>query len=262
MRIDCLMGTYGRHGLASEALACFLAQSALSNATLLIYNQHPQELNFTHPRVRVVNEQCGPQPLRYIKQRMVELADPSADFIHWWDDDDLCLPWHLEDCLENIGTKMAWKPATAWFSERNTTFSRIANRLEPSWLLRAEYVRHAPIDTHPLYTDHPVMMQIEEAGLLATTDLGGRTSYIYRWDTGTQHISGYGGEASEAEQAHNIQRWREFSTDLTMGRDLVAADLTERWSQYLAGIAGQVSADDLAHNRSRLAAAFVERPLL
>jgi hypothetical protein len=53
--IDCLMGTYGRHALACEALACFLQQSAISEATLLIYNQHPAPLRFDHPRVRVVN---------------------------------------------------------------------------------------------------------------------------------------------------------------------------------------------------------------
>jgi hypothetical protein len=34
---------------------------------------------------------------------MHELADPKAEFIHWWDDDDLYLPWHLEDCLKHIG---------------------------------------------------------------------------------------------------------------------------------------------------------------
>ena len=56
MKIDCLMGTYGRHTLACEALACFLQQSAISQANLLIYNQHPVPLSFDHPRVRIVNE--------------------------------------------------------------------------------------------------------------------------------------------------------------------------------------------------------------
>ncbi len=56
MKIDCPMGTYGRHSLACEALSCFLQQSAISNATLLIYNQHSVPLDFDHPKVRVVNE--------------------------------------------------------------------------------------------------------------------------------------------------------------------------------------------------------------
>ena len=56
MQIDCLMGTYGRYSVACEALACFLQQTRLSEATLLIYNQHPIPLRFDHPRVRIVNE--------------------------------------------------------------------------------------------------------------------------------------------------------------------------------------------------------------
>ena len=95
MKIDCLMGTYGRYSLVCEALACFLKQTALSQATMLIYNQHPVPLQFDHPRVRVVNEAPPPGSLRFIRDRMHQRADPSADLIHWWDDDDLYLPWHL-----------------------------------------------------------------------------------------------------------------------------------------------------------------------
>ena len=43
--------------------------------------------------------------LRFIRRRMLELADPSADFIRFWDNDDLCLPWHLEDCLKHMSER-------------------------------------------------------------------------------------------------------------------------------------------------------------
>ena len=129
MKVDCLMGTYGRYSLACEALACFLQQSVLSQATLLIYNQHPIPLGFDHPRVRIVNEAPSAGSLRYIRQRMHELAERSAELIHWWDDDDLYLPWHLEDCLEHIGASVAWKPASSWISMRNVKFSSRAQHL-------------------------------------------------------------------------------------------------------------------------------------
>ena len=148
MKIDCLMGTYGRYGLACEALACFLQQSRISQATLLIYNQHPVPLRFDHPKVRIVNETPPPGSLRYVRQRMHELADPAAELIHWWDDDDLYLPWHLDDCLAHIGDNFAWKPASSWTSLRNVEFSRHKNRFEGSWVLRADYVKTAPLDTH------------------------------------------------------------------------------------------------------------------
>jgi len=252
MKIDCLMGTYGRYALVCESLACFLQQSALSQATLLIYNQHPAPLHFNHPKVRIVNELSPARSLRHIRQRMHELADPTADFIHWWDDDDLYLPWHLQDCLEHIGNDIAWKPASSWISERNIRFSRQTNRFEGSWIFRAEYAKSAPLHTHPTYTDHPVIRQIQEAKLLATTELAGRTSYIYRWDIGTQHVSGYAAAADERAQRDNIESWRRRSDDIGPDGILVPADMTLRWRQYLDGTRDLVTSEEWRENRRRL----------
>jgi hypothetical protein len=251
MKIDCLMGTYGRYGLACEALACFLQQTQISQATLLIYNQHPVPLHFDHPRVRVVNEVPPAVSLRYIRKRMVELVDASADLIHWWDDDDLYLPWHLDDCLAQIKDNVAWKPASSWISRGNTEFLLNKNRFEGSWVLRADYVKAAPLDTHPNYPDLPVFRQTEDAKLLATTELGGRTSYIYRWANGAEHLSARGG-GDEAVQMQNIQAWRQRSDDVRRHGLLVPADLTARWIQYLKGIAPLVSLDEWESNRKSL----------
>ena len=252
VKIDCLMGTYGRYSLACEALACFLEQSALSQATLLIYNQHPCPLGFEHPRVRVVNEPPPAGSLRYIRQRMHELADPNADFIHWWEDDDLYLPWHLEQCLDHIGDGVAWKPASSWISENNVTFSRHENNFEGSWIFRADYLKSAPLGTHPNYIDHPVVPQTQEAGLLTTTEFSGRTSYIYRWATGAEHLSGYGGSASEDTQRSYVESWRGKSTDVRPDGMLVPADLNGRWRQYLDGIRCLVSPEEWKLNQKSL----------
>ena len=252
MKIDCLMGTHGRCSVASEALSCFLLQSVKEQASLLIYNQHPVPLSFDHPRVRVVNEAPPEGSLRFIRQRMIELANPAADFIHWWDDDDLYLPWHLEDCLTHVGENVAWKPAESWVCERNASFALDENRFEGSWLFRSEYLRSAPLHTHPDYTDHPVMLQTEEADRLATTDLGGRTSYIYRWDMGTEHVSDYGDGGDEDFQRRNIESWRRRSNDIPPDGRLMPLDMTIRWHQYLIGTKDKVAPEDWKANRLAL----------
>jgi hypothetical protein len=252
MTVDCLMGTSGRYSLVCEALACFLNQTALSQATLLIYNQHTVPLTFSHPNVRVINEAPPAGSLRFIRQRMHELARPSTDFIHWWDDDDLYLPWHLEDCLRHIGESVAWKPASSWISIANVKFSRGPNTFEGSWIFRSDYLKAAKIDTHPTYTDHPVIRQTEEAGRLATTELAGRTSYIYRWATGTEHVSAYRGVCNEEAQRENLEAWRSRSNDVRQDGELIPADLTPRWKQYLEGTKGQVTEDEWELNRDGL----------
>lgn len=251
-RVACLMGTYGRVTLASEALACFLQQTAIDDAVLIIYNQHPTPLAFDHPRVLVFNETPAHQGLRFIRRRMMELMpDPSVEFIHWWDDDDLYLPWHLEDCLTHIRDATSWKPTRSWYSERNTTFALAANRFEGSWLMRTEAVKAAPFDAYVDYTDHPFMVWQEELGLVRSTDLGDLASYVYRWENGSAHLSTYGVGTAEKQSA-DIAVWRAHSNDVRDDGRLVPADLWPRWTALLDGIRDQVSPTNHIEIEARL----------
>ena len=253
MKIDCLMGTCGRYSLACEALSCFLEQTALSSATLLVYNQHEIPLQFCHPRVRVVNEVPPAGSLRHIRRRMIELADPTANLIHFWDDDDLYLPWHLRACLDGIEDAPAWKPRSSWLSVENVRYSRHENRFEGSWVFQADYLRSAPIDTDPTYTDHPVYMQTERLGQLRSTELAGRTSYIYRWSNAFEHVSAGLDEGSEEQQAQRLLGWRERSRDVRQDGKLVAVSLRRRWRQYLDGTKHLVAREDWEANRREVA---------
>lgn len=254
MKIDCLMGTYGRFSLVRESLACFLQQTALPRATLLIYNQHPVPLRCDHPRVRVVNEPPPPGNLRHVRARMHELADPAADLLHWWDDDDLYLPWHLDDCLRLVGDAAAWKPASCWV-QSETGYERKSATFEGSWVFRADHLRAAPLDTHLSYADHPVTLQTIDAGRLATSELGGRTSYVYRWNSDAQHLSAYGGVGTQPEHRRSVEWWRRRSRDTGDGRPLRPADLTPRWQHYLDGTRDQVEPGEWSLNRRQCMAA-------
>lgn len=252
MKVACLCGTYGRYSLVSESVACFLKQTAIEDARLIVLNQHPVPMTFDHPKVTVVNLQLEAMQLRYIRQAMHELAGPEVEFLHWWDDDDLYLPWHLEDCLTNIGDAPAWRPTRSWVSEKNTKFYPFKNAFEGSWIMRNATVRAARIDTHPTYLDHPVTVQLRDDDLLKTTELGDFMSYIYRWDTGTQHLSGFAQLAPPDAQLENTVNWRRLSNDVQNGGVLIPADLTPRWQEFLAGVAGQVTPEHHAELTRRL----------
>jgi hypothetical protein len=190
--------------------------------------------------------------LRHIRHRMHELADPSAEFIHWWDDDDLYLPWHLEDCLTHIGDHAAWKPESSWISHKNVHYSFHSLRFEGSWMFRADYVRAASLDGHADYTDHPMIWELLNNNLVATTEFAGRTSYIYRWDNGAQHVSGYGPGFDDETQVKNIESWRRYSDDVHAAGTMVPADLKLRWQQYLDGTKDLVTTEEWELNRKSL----------
>lgn len=250
MKINCLMGTYGRYSLACEAVAGFLGQSALEEANLLVFNQHPTPLHFDHPRVRVVNEQMHNVGLKHIRKRMFELAGP-AEYTHWWEDDDLYLPWHLEDCLRNVGTSVAWKPERVWMWLGTGEFLFWKSRMEGSWIIRSEVIPNAPMDTHPTYSDIPVNRQIEDAGLVKMSDQAEFTSYIYRWGTNTPHLSqqDYKQESDLVQSVNNV---RKVANEVANDGVLVAADLRPRWQQFLDGIAHIVSPESHGELKRRL----------
>ncbi len=250
MKIDCLMGTCGRFAPACESLACFLQQSAIEDATLLIYNQHPIPLKFNHPRVRVVNEPGRAGSLRHIRQRMLDLANPAADLIHWWEDDDLYLPWHLEDCLDRIKGHAAWKPFRSWYSWSRSDYDLCAHPFEGSWVFRADYVLKAPLSTHAHYIDHPAYTQTGQAGLLAITDL--RASYIYRWYDSWSHVASFGGSNWPALQESTLAALAKGNTDVRQDGCLAPANLTAVWRDFLAGIRPKVAAADWKAYRDNL----------
>jgi hypothetical protein len=85
------------------------------------------------------------------------------------------------------------------------------------------------MDTHSTYTDHPVIWQIQEAGVLATAELAGRTSYTYRWASGAQHVCDYGEADSEEKLRENIESWTHQSDNIRSDGLLVPTDLALRW---------------------------------
>jgi hypothetical protein len=239
VKINCLMGTYGRYDLVCESLTCFLQQTALEEANLLIFNQHPVPLSFDHPRVRVVNEQMTNVALRHIKKRMLELSDLSVEFTHFWDDDDLYMPWHLEDCLRYVGSHEAWKPARSWFMPDGRTYELSENGFEPSWILRTKAVLDSPFDDHPLYPDHPVNMRLWKAGKVARTEMGAFSSYLYRWGNGRKHISAHPLKAL-SDQVEGVNRTRKDAVPPRNDGRLVTVDLWPQWEKFLRGIKGKV----------------------
>lgn len=250
--IACLLGTYGRYDLVCESLACFLSQTAVGDATLLIYNQHPTPMTFEHPRVTVVNEAAPPMAQRYIRHRMVELSDPSIELVHFWDDDDLYLPWHIEDTLASVGSAAAWKPATSWTSYYNTAFERGANTFEGSWTMRRRFVIETPIDGHPAYTDHPAYREAQVERQLATTEFGDRTSYIYRWSNGAEHLSAHLSSGSLEQQRTAVAAFRAAPNKVRNGGKLEPTDLSLRWLQFVDGVRPRVASNDMRWLEARL----------
>lgn len=250
VKVACLMGTYGRYPLMTEAIAGFLGQTALEDAKLLVFNQHPVALHFDHPRVRVVNEEMLNVGLRHIRRRMFDL-EGDAEFIHWWEDDDLYLPWHIEDCLANIGSNIAWRPKRSWLWLGTGEFEMWESRMEGAWLIRRDIIAEAPLDPYPTYPDIPINEELWQTNRVANTDVGDFASYIYRWGTNTPHLTQQVYE-KDGDIVASVNAVRRVANDVPVDGRLVMPDMTPRWRQFLDGIDGKVSPENHAILTQRL----------
>tara|TARA_R110000824_G_scaffold219490_3_gene406433 strand:+ start:906 stop:2057 length:1152 start_codon:yes stop_codon:yes gene_type:complete len=184
------MGTYGNYDVACEALSCFIHQD-YHNKELIIVNHHEVPLHFKHPQVTIINLKPEEVPtLRHVK--MVGMQKSNGKYIHFWDNDDLYLPWHLTDCMKGIKNtdKPAWKPKDVWISLRNKEYHRSSNICEGTWIFdRTKISLDEYYTKHPEYADPPFYWDILMEKNLEEPIFGALTSYVYRWATGDAHHS-------------------------------------------------------------------------
>jgi hypothetical protein len=113
-KITCLCPTYGRFSLLRESLTWFLTQT-YKNKELIILNDAPVKIECGIPGVRVVNVSSQPT-LGHKRKLLLELA--ASDLVTHWDDDDIYLPFFLEQAVKNYSGGCI-KPEKAWYAVRN-----------------------------------------------------------------------------------------------------------------------------------------------
>ena len=199
MLISCLSPTYNRYPrlpfLLEEAVECFLRQDH-ADKELLICNDTPgQTLVFDHPQVRVLNVPERFPSLGLKLRHMIELA--SGDLLCRWDDDDLSLPHRLSYSAARLGSNLEWRAANHWFDDghRLREVTRPGNTHLMSLWRREVLDRLDGYPTFPLGgEDQAFNSGLARAGI-APRDGGDvlrpdEIFYVYRWNTGSQHLSG------------------------------------------------------------------------
>jgi len=227
MKISCLMGTYGRHAMASESLSCFLDQD-YEDKELILINQHPVPLVFDHPQVKIYNVDPNElTTLQAIRRRGLELA--TGEYVLFWDDDDLMLPNHLSTYARFYDNKLVWKPFEVFMSSGNTNYTVLSSTMEATHLINREFALSIPIDTHDC-DDHSLFGEI--ANILKVERLShDDLTYIYRWATHSYHLSGaYGAKTME----ERIALSRETCKDTGEGQPMIHYDMYEkRWKHLI-----------------------------
>ena len=142
-QVTAIMCTYGRFSCVERAINCFLAQT-YSNKKLLIYNTdsedpyiETEELNKNY--IRVVNNDIDYKTkLPYtnvgaIRRDALLLAYYEDGYVVTWDDDDIFLPYFMEQAIDRIQQTglPSFKPEKSFFYSGDN-LRLVRNTLEAS----------------------------------------------------------------------------------------------------------------------------------
>jgi glycosyltransferase involved in cell wall biosynthesis len=209
--ISCLCPTFNRFPqlgfLLEEAVECFLRQD-YADKELLILNDTPgQKLRFEHPQVRIFNSERRLSDLSAKIQYLIDRAD--GDYFCRWDDDDLSFPWRLSYSFARVRDAPEWRPENFWFANADLPWKE--DRFPGNSHVMSIFTRAALERLGGRYPagysggeDLAFNRLLAEAGHPARGELIPREEmfYVYRWGTGSRHLSGVSDGSAQPHQAH------------------------------------------------------------
>jgi hypothetical protein len=147
-KVSFVCTTYGRFTCVERIVAQYHAQT-YENKELVIFNtdeEHPYTLGFDDPSIIIVNNSKDYQTGEPYENRGQICRDAvthaTGDYFMLADDDDIYLPWHLEQAVDGIreNRRDAWKPEMSFFSTQSNTML-VMNTLEASVIIKMNRIR-------------------------------------------------------------------------------------------------------------------------
>ena len=101
-QVTCFMLYYGKKSVAEESIECFLRQT-YPHKRLVIVNDHPDPVYFEKEYDNIEIHNIEPYVFQNLNEKYnFALSQVKTKWFCPWDDDDLWLPWHLENLVANI----------------------------------------------------------------------------------------------------------------------------------------------------------------
>lgn len=194
-KVSCQCLTYGRPHILEEAIQSFLLQDYPGEKELVILNDHPNTrliLPAQNPQIRIIN----------LSQRVPTIGEKrnlccescTGQVILPWDDDDISLPWRISITIQYMQNKQHFKPTKyIKFKQNRITGlqeTRVGHNMCGMSKALWSKVRYDHMQSGQ---DQTIETAFERLGCRYTRPIpDSHLYYIYRWDTGSYHLSAYG----------------------------------------------------------------------
>lgn len=232
-KVSFVCTTYRRFTCVERIIAQYHAQSYL-NKELIIFNtdeEYPMELGFDDDSIIVINNGIDYQTNKPYENRGQICRDAvthtTGDYFMLADDDDIYLPWHLEQAVNGIkeNQKDAWKPQKSFFATHNKLML-CQNTLEASVIVKMDRIREIGFRTDVTgYEGLSWYSKLRDEKQLNELNSSYIPSYCFNWSDPPE-IAGH-------KQSGNINSPNNFEEHKTASKDFATRPLKKLENEKL-----------------------------
>lgn len=218
-KVSFVCTTYRRFHCVERIIAQYHAQT-YPNKELIIFNtdtDYPLAKGFDEDSIIVINNNTDYQTgMPYINRGQIcrdAVTHTTGDYFMLADDDDIYLPWHLQqavDKIEEVG-KDAWKPQKSFFATRHK-LELVQNTMEASVIVKMHRIRElgfrmdkTGLEGLSWYT------KLRDEGQLDEQYTDYVPSYCFNWGD-PPHLAGHK-QSGNIDNPHNFQEHKIQSMD-------------------------------------------------
>jgi hypothetical protein len=239
-KVSFVCTSYRRFYCVRRILAQFYAQT-YANKELIIFNtdeEHPYTIEIEDPNVIIINNGINYETkLPYENRGQIcrdAVTHATGDYFMLADDDDIYLPWHLQQAVEGIeelGTD-AWKPERSFFSTQ-TKVELVMNTMEASVIVKMDRIREIGFRSDLTgYEGLSWYTKLRDEGQLNENNKNYVPSYCFNWSDPSE-VAGHK-QSGDINNPNNFENHKKASGDYVTAllSPISKAELSETYDKY------------------------------
>ncbi len=237
-KVSFVCTTYRRFACVERVVAQFFKQT-YENKELIIFNTDEirpyYTLDFSHPSIIIINNHLDYQTgLPYQNRGQIcrdAVTHASGDYFLLADDDDIYLPWHIQQAVDGIESngKDAWKPEMSFFALPDK-IEVVKNTMEASVIVKMNRIREIGFtigltgyEGLAWYTKLRDELQLDE------NNKNYVPSYCFNWGD-PQHMAGHK-QSGDLDNPDNFENHKKATQDFVT-RAIRLNESVEEYQKY------------------------------
>lgn len=246
-KVSFVCTSFRRFTCVERIIAQYHAQT-YPNKELIIFNtdmEYPFTLGFEDSSIVVVNNNTDYFTGTPYQNRGQICRDAvthaTGDYFMLADDDDIYLPWHLQQAVDGIieNGKDAWKPEQSFFANGDG-IKLVRNTLEASVIVKMSRIREIGFRSDLTgYEGLSWYTQLRDEGHLNEHNLKYVPSYCFNWSDPSE-MAGHK-QSGDINNPDNFENHKVQSTDIATRPLMRDMDLTTTYARYYEFIHNNIS---------------------